>query len=102
MSFGLEWVYNSIRFEFCSLGILQCIDRNGRISKEMGLPSCIKMAPMPFPNTSHSTIKVFVKSGVVKTIVLHITSFQKLGPTYGVQENVSFFNNVIRGGSSLP
>jgi len=39
----------------------------GRLPKEMGLPYCIKTTPIPFPEASHSTIKVFVKFGVAKT-----------------------------------
>jgi len=32
----------------------------------MGLHSYIKTTPIPFPEASHSTIKVVVKSGIAK------------------------------------
>ena len=70
----------------------------------MGLPSCIKTAPMPFPEASHSTIKVFVKSGVANTGALHITCLRssKAFVASGVQENASFFSNVVKGAAILP
>ena len=66
----------------------------------MGLPSCIKTAPMPFPKASHSTIKVFVKSGVAKTGARHIAS--KALVASGVHGNAYFFNNVVIGAAILP
>ena len=65
----------------------------------MGLPSCIKKTPIPFPEASHSIIKVFVKSGIAKTSA---TSIYSLGCSKDlvasrVHENESFFNNVVRG-----
>ena len=76
----------------------------GQISKEMGLPSCIKTTPNPFPKASHSRINVFVKSGVGKTDAWHIASlgFSKALVTYGVQENAYLFSNVVRGAAILP
>ena len=70
----------------------------------MGLPSCIKTSPIPFPEASHSTIKVFVKSGVAKTGAWHIASLRclKAFVASGVHENESFFNNVVRGAAILP
>ena len=70
----------------------------------MGLPSCIKTAPIPFLEASHSTINVFVKSGVAKTGATHIASLRcsKALVASGVHENASFFNNVVRGSSILP
>ena len=70
----------------------------------MGLPSCIKTTPIPFPGASHSTIKVFVKSGVAKTGARHIESLRcsKALVASGVHENASFFNNVVRGAAILP
>ena len=65
----------------------------------MGLPSYIKKTLIPFPKVSHSTIKVFVKSGVAKTGARHIASLRcsKALVASVVQENESFFNNVVRG-----
>jgi hypothetical protein len=59
---------------------------------------------LPFPEASHSTIKVFVKSGVVKTGALHITSLScsKALVSSGVHENASFLVNVVKGASILP
>ena len=65
----------------------------------MGLPSCIKTTPIPFPEASHSTINVFVKFGVAKTSACHIASSRcsKALVASGVHENASIFNNVVRG-----
>ena len=70
----------------------------------MGLSSCIKTPPIPFPEASLSTIKVFVKSSVAKTGGWHISSLRcpKAFVAYGVHENASFFNNVVRGVAILP
>ena len=70
----------------------------------MGLPSCIKITPIPFLEASHSIIKVFVKSGVANTGARHIASLRcsKALVASGVHENVSFFNNVVRGAAILP
>jgi hypothetical protein len=68
-------------------------------SKVRGLPSYIKTTPIPWPKESHSTIKVFLKLGVAKIGVLHISplSFSKSLASSLVQENDSLFNNSIRG-----
>jgi hypothetical protein len=57
------------------------------LSKARGLPSCIRTTPMPFIEASHSTIKVFVKFGVVKIGALHIASLScsKALVSFGVQ-----------------
>ena len=70
----------------------------------MGLPSCIKTAPIPFPEASHSTIKVFVKSGIAKTSDRHIDSLicSEALVASRVHENASLFNNVIIGAAILP
>ena len=70
----------------------------------MGLPPYIKMAPLSFPEASHSTIKIFVKSGVANTGAMHITCLRssKAFVPYGVQENSSFFSNVVKGAAILP
>ena len=70
----------------------------------MGIPSYIKMTPIPFPKASHFTIKVFVKSGVAKTGARHIFSLRcsKALVVSGVHENASFFNNVVRDVAILP
>ena len=70
----------------------------------MGLPSYIRTVPIPFPETSHSTIKVFVKSGVAKTGARHIDSLRcsKALVASGVHENASFFNNFVRDVAILP
>jgi hypothetical protein len=44
------------------------------ISKAMGLPYYIKTAPIPWSEASHSTVNVFVKSGVAGTREVHIAS----------------------------
>ena len=69
----------------------------------MGLPSCIKTTPIPFPKASHSTIKVFVNSRVAKTGARHIASLRcsKALVASGVHENASFFNNVVIGAAIL-
>ena len=70
----------------------------------MGLPSCIKTAPIPFPQASHSIIKVFVKSGVARTGARHIASLRcsKALVASGVHENAYFFNNFVRGAAIIP
>ena len=72
--------------------------------KPMGLPSCIKTTPIPFPEASHSTVKVFLKFGVAKTGARHIASLRcsKALVASGVHENASFVNNVVRGAAILP
>ena len=69
----------------------------------MGLPSCIKIAPIPFLEASHSTIKVFVKFGVAMTGARHIGSLKcsKVSFALGVHENAYLFNNVVRGAAIL-
>ena len=73
-------------------------------SNAMGLPSCIKTTPISFPEASHSTIKVFLKSGVANIGALHIAYLRSLKAfvAFGVQENASLFNNVIKGAAILP
>jgi len=75
-----------------------------RLSKEMDLPSCIKKTPIPFPKASHSTIKVFVKSRVAKIGAWYFASLRwsEALIVSGVQENASFFSNVVRGVFILP
>ena len=70
----------------------------------MGLCSCIKTTPIPFPEASHSTIKVFLKSGVAKTSAWHIAYLRSSKDFVAseVQENASLFNNVVRGVVVLP
>ena len=70
----------------------------------MGLPSYIKTTPIPFPEASHSIIKVFVNYGVAKTGARHITSLRCSNAVVAsrVHENASFFNNVVRGAAILP
>ena len=70
----------------------------------MGITYCIKTTPIPFPEASHSTIKIFVKSGVAKTGARHIASLRcaKALVSLGVHENASFFNNVVRGTAIIP
>ena len=70
----------------------------------MGLPSYIKTTQIPFPEASHSTIKVFVKFGIPKTSASHIASLRcsKALDASEVNENAYLFNNVIRGGDVFP
>ena len=67
----------------------------------MGLYSFIKTTPIPFPEASHSIIKVFAKSGVAKTGVWHIACLicSKGFASSGIHENASLINNVVRGAS---
>lgn len=59
---------------------------------------------IPFPEASHSTIKVFVKSEGAKTEAWHIDSLRcsKDLVGYGVQKNAPFFSNVVRGATIFP
>jgi hypothetical protein len=77
---------------------------SGQLSKARGLPSCIRTTPIPFPDASHSTLKVFVKSGVVKIGYFHITSLScsKYLVSSGVHENASFLVSVVKGYAILP
>jgi hypothetical protein len=86
------------------MGLCKSLPLSGRLSKDRGLPSYIRTAPIPFPNASHSTVKVFVKSGVVKTRALHITSlsYSKDLVASGVHENASFLVSAIKGAAILP
>jgi hypothetical protein len=86
------------------MGLCKSFPLSGQLSKVRGLPSCIRTAPIPFPKASHSTIKVFVKSGVVKTGALHITSLScsKALVASGVHENASFLVSVVKGVVILP
>ena len=67
--------------------------------KERGCPSYISTAPIPFPEASSSIIKVFMNPGVAKIGALHMASLScwKAWVVSGVQENASFFSNVVRG-----
>jgi hypothetical protein len=86
------------------MGLCKSLPLSGRLSKASGLPYCIRTAPIPFPNASHSTVKVFVKSGVVKTGALHITSLScsKNLVASGVYENASFLVSAVNGAAILP
>ena len=70
----------------------------------IGLSSCIKTTPIPFLEASHSTIKVFVISGVDKAGAWYIASLRcsKAFVASKVHENAYFFNNVVRGAAILP
>jgi hypothetical protein len=86
------------------MGLCKSFPLSGQLSKPRGLPSCIRTTPIPFPEASHSTIKVFVKSRVVKTGALHITSLScpKALVSSGVYENASFLVSVVKGAAILP
>jgi hypothetical protein len=86
------------------MGLCKSFPLSGRLSKDSGLPSCIRITPIPFPEVSHSTIKVFVKSGVVKTGAFHITSLScsKALVASGVHENASFLVSAVKGAAILP
>jgi hypothetical protein len=86
------------------MGLCKYLPLSGQISKARGLPSCIRTAPIPFPEVSHSIIKVFVKSGVVKTEDVHITylSCSKDLDASGVHENSSFLVSAVKGSAILP
>ena len=86
------------------MGLCKSLPLSGRLSKARFLPSYIRTAPIPFPEASHSTIKVFVKSGVVKTGALHITSLScsKDLVTSRVHENASFLVSAVKSVVILP
>ena len=86
------------------MGLCKSLPLSGRLSKARGLPSCIRAAPIPILEASHSTIKVFVKSGVVKTGDFHITSLScsKALVASGVHENASFLVSAVKGVAILP
>jgi hypothetical protein len=86
------------------MGLCKSFPLSVRLSKSRGLPYFIRTTPIPFPEASHSTIKVFVKSGVVKTGAFHITSLScsKSLVSFGVHENASFLVSVIKGVVILP
>jgi len=70
----------------------------------MDISSYIKIMPIQFPKASHSTIKVFVKSGVDKTGAWYMASlrYPKAYVASRVHENAYFFNNVVRNVAILP
>jgi hypothetical protein len=86
------------------MGLCKSFPLSGRLSKDKGLPSCIRTTPIPFPEASHSTIKGFMKPGVVETGAFHITSLScsKALVASGVHENASFLVSVIKGVAILP
>jgi hypothetical protein len=86
------------------MGLCKSLPLSGQLSKAKGLPSCIRTTPIPFLEASHSTIKVFVKSGVVNIGSLHITSLScsKDLVASGVHENASFLVSVVKGATILP
>jgi hypothetical protein len=86
------------------MGLSKSFPLSGQLSKAKGLPSCIRTTKIPFSEASHSTIKVLVKFGVVKTRDFHITylSCSKALVASGVHENVSFLVSVVKGASILP
>jgi hypothetical protein len=86
------------------MGLCKSFPLSGRLSKSRDLPSCIRTTPIPFLEASHSTIKVFLKSGVVKTGAFHITSLScsKALVAFGVHENASFLVSVVKGAAILP
>jgi hypothetical protein len=86
------------------MGLCKSFPLSGQHSKAMGLPSCKWTTPITFPEASNSTIKVFVKSGVVKTGAFHITSLScsKDLVSSGPHENASFLVSVVKGASILP
>src|ERR1700733_12706938 len=91
-------------FLLIKIALLKNFPLIGRLSKAMGLSSCIRTAPIPFPEASHSTIKVFVNPGVGKTSGWHIGCLRcsKAFVASRVHENASFFNNIVRGAAILP
>jgi hypothetical protein len=80
------------------MGLCKSLPLSGRLSKARGLPSCIRTTPITFPDASHSTVKVFVKSGVVRTEALHITSLScsKDLVASGFHENTSFLVSAVK------
>jgi hypothetical protein len=86
------------------MGLCKSLPLSGQLSKARVLPSCIRATPIPFPEASHSTIKVFVKLGVVKTGALHITylSCSKALVYSGVLQNAAFLVSDVKGAAILP
>jgi hypothetical protein len=56
------------------MGLTKFFPLSWILSKEMGLPYCIKTAPITWPDASHSTKNVFVKSSVAKKIFVYVAS----------------------------
>jgi len=74
------------------MGLNKLLPLSQMLSKRMGLPYLIKIAPILWPKASYSTKNVFVKSDVARMGVVHISSsiFSKYLVASLVQENVSF------------
>jgi hypothetical protein len=86
------------------MGLCKSFPLSGQLLKARGIPSCIRTTPIKFPEASHSTIKVFVKFGVVKKGCFHITSLicSKSLLASGFHENASFLVISIKGATILP
>ena len=65
----------------------------------MGLLFCIKTAPNPRPEVSHSIVKVWEKSGKANTGGLEIANLRwlKACSALSVHEKEFFFNRVVKG-----
>jgi hypothetical protein len=86
------------------MGLCNSFPLSSQLSKGRGLPSCIRTTPTPFHEASHSTIKFFVNSGVVKIGTFHISSLScsKSLVASGVRANASFLVSVVKGVVILP
>jgi hypothetical protein len=86
------------------MGLCNSFPLSGQLSKARALPSCIRTTPIPFLEASHSTIKVLVKSRVVKIGSFHITSLSCSNDlvSFGVHENASLLVSDIKGAAILP
>jgi hypothetical protein len=72
--------------------------------KAKGLPSCMRMDPIPFSNASHSNTNVFVKSRSVKARFNHIASFKawKELSANEVQVKAFFLRREVKGVAIFP
>jgi hypothetical protein len=86
------------------MGLYKSFPLSVQLSKARAIHYFIRTTPIPFVEASHSTIKVFVKSRVVKIGALQITSLScsKDLVAFGVHENAFFLVSDVKGAAILP
>jgi len=72
---------------------------NFLLSKSNGLPSCINIDLIPYPDASHSTMNVLPKSGVANTSVEDMASFKRenFKVASSFHANEFFFKKYVSG-----